>query len=144
MGTEERIRRQLREHGLKLAGAGDAPQTVVLYDQIGRELNPGDQVVVVIPSVMATVQSVTPILHPGMPQGTVSITLMSLMKFLAPVGGQAEGVYRLHTAREIAAVRGRADQREGKEAGQPGAEGLAEGLAEGAGGEAVEGGLVIP
>jgi hypothetical protein len=119
MGWEDRLKRmdaRMRRGSAKgLIVDPPAPPPIAVFDQVGKPLSPGDQVVIVTPSVIATVQSVTPVMHPGMPPGTLRLNLHAHLAMLAPTGGMAEGVFQLHTSAEVA----QAQHREG--GGQPAA-----------------------
>ncbi len=122
MGWGDKLRKM--DAGLQRSKGGlilpaSAPPETQVFDQIGRAITHGDFVLVIGQSVMATVQSVTPVVHPGMPPGAVKVRLHADLELLSPNGAPLEGLFRLFTAKEVAATRGKVDQREGA----PGVEG---------------------
>ena len=77
---------------------GAAPQ---VRDAVGRVLEVGDEVLVVMPSCLMRVASMKPILHPGAPPNLMELVLVTRLAMAAPRDTGVENLYRLRHQAEI-------------------------------------------
>lgn len=81
------------------AGGGAAPSRV--RDAVGKVLEIGDEVVVVMPSCLMRVASAKPILHPGAPPNLMELVLVTRLAMAVPRDTGVENLYRLRSQKEV-------------------------------------------
>ena len=79
---------------------GQAPPGRV-RDAVGRVLEVGDEVLVVMPTCLMRVASVKPILHPGAPPNLMELVLVTRMAMAAPRDQGIESLYFLRHQAEV-------------------------------------------
>jgi hypothetical protein len=90
---------------------GTAPARV--RDAVGRVLEVGDEVLLVVPSQTLRVASISPILHPGAPPNAMLLVLVAKASLGVPRDTSVQGLYFLRHQAEIGdqAIAGAGEQK---------------------------------
>lgn len=73
----------------------------IVRDQLGRELQVGDEVLVTQPAALCRVTQITPVMHPGAPPNLMQIRLVAVLDINVPRGVALETVFRTREAKDL-------------------------------------------